>query len=450
MKRPLRWGSDEANIEVLSSLLSARLTSGDAEEAVRTIVDQFRDSGPLAEQGGMAEVNEKKEEALLQFTEKFDGPEPGSYKIAITKDEMEEALEEIESDVQDALEIAAGRIRVFHEAGLPRPVEIDRLGEKLSLRPTPLRRVGLYVPGGTAAYPSTLLMCAIAAKAAGVEEVVVCTPPGKDGGVPASVLAAAAIAGVDKMFRAGGAQAIAAMAYGTTSIPSVDKIVGPGNEYVTAAKRLVRDKVDIDKDAGPSEVVVVIDDAANADWAAADMIAQAEHDEDAMAVGLAVGSAAAGALADAVERQLADEAYDGRSGIIDRALDHRGAIFEVENLDEALEAVETLAPEHLELMIEDAEAFAEKVRNSGAIFCGCWGTVPLGDYIVGTNHVLPTGGAARYASPLGVLDFIKWTSIVSFTEQGASPLIEPAARLADLEGLPAHARSLRLRLKGSA
>lgn len=450
MKRPLRWGSDEANIEVWSSLISAKLTTGDAEEAVRAIVGEFRDSGPLAEQGGMAEVNEKKEEALLHFTEKFDGPNPNSYKIAVTEDEMKEALDSLEGGIREALELAAGRIRSFHEAGLPQPVDIDRPGEKLSLRPTPLRRVGLYVPGGTAVYPSTLLMGALAAKAAGVEEVVVCTPPGKDGGVPASVLAAAAIAGVDKMFRAGGAQAIAAMAYGTASIPRVDKIAGPGNEYVAAAKRLVRDTVDIDKDAGPSEVVVVIDDAAIADWAAADMIAQAEHDEDAMAVGLAVGAGVAGALADAVERQLAHEDHEGRRGIIERVFENRGAIFKVNNLDEALEAVETLAPEHLELMIEGAEDFAAKVRNAGAIFCGRWGTVPLGDYVAGTNHVLPTGRAARFASPLGVLDFIKWTSVVSFTEEGAGPLIEPAARLADLEGFSAHARALRLRLEDGA
>jgi histidinol dehydrogenase len=448
MKCPLRWGTDEANREVLTSLISASRTFGDAEEAVLAIVGEFRDSGSLSMLGEVGEVKEKNDKALLRFTEKFDGVALRPDRIEISDDEMSEALASLESGIREALELAAGRIRAFHESTLPSEIVSEPgPGERLALRPSPLRSVGLYVPGGTAAYPSTLLMGALAAKAAGVEEVVVCTPPGRDGSVPASVLAAAAIAGVDKMFRVGGAQAIAAMAFGTASIPKVDKIAGPGNVFVAAAKRLVRDTVDIDKDAGPSEVVVVIADAANADWAAADMIAQAEHDEDAMAVGVVVGARAASALANAVERLLADEDLDGRGGIIGRALGNRGAIFEVKNLDEALEAVEILAPEHLELMIEDAEAFAGKVRNAGAIFCGPWGTAPLGDYVAGTNHVLPTGRAARFASPLGVLDFIKWTSVVSFTEEGAGPLIEPAARLADLEGLPAHARALRLRRK---
>lgn len=446
MKRPIRWRSNEARKRFINFGYAHVASTNEANEVVAPIIKEFYEAGSV-DMG----PEEERDQVLLRLTEKFDGVALTPDQIEISADEMSEALDSLESGILEAIELAAKRIRAFHEATLPHEIVTEPgPGERLVLRPSPLRRVGLYAPGGGAIYPSTVLMNATAAKVAGAGEIVLCTPPDKEGRVHPSVMAAARVAGVDRMFRIGGAQAIAAMAFGTASIPRVDKIAGPGNVYVAAAKRLVRDTVDIDKDAGPSEVVVVIDGPAHADWAAADMIAQAEHDEDAMAVGLAVGGAAAEALADAVERQLAHEDHDGRRGIIGRALDHRGAIFEVKNLDEALDAVETLAPEHLELFIEEAEAFAGKVRNAGAIFCGRWGTVPLGDYVVGTNHVLPTGRAARFASPLGVLDFIKWTSVVSFTEEGAGPLIEPAARLADLEGLPAHARALRLRRKDSA
>jgi histidinol dehydrogenase len=348
--------------------------------------------------------------------------------------------------VREALSLAAERIRAFHEATLPQKTETEPVpGERLALRPSPLRRVGLYVPGGTATYPSTVLMSALAAKAAGVDEIVICTPPGKDGEVPASVLTAASIAGVSKVFRVGGAQAVAAMAYRTESVPKVEKIVGPGNVYVTAAKRLVRGEVEIDKESGPSEVVVVLDNAEWAAFAAVDMIAQAEHDPGAMAVGVAIGSEAADALETEVGSQLQEAP---RRDVIEKVFAEggRGGIIEVNHLDEALEAVETLAPEHLELMIENPETFAEKVRSAGAIFCGPWSPVPFGDYLAGPNHVLPTGRAARYASPLGVLDFIKWTSVVSFDEAAAKRLAGPAAALADLEGLPGHARALRMRL----
>ncbi|MEE9255577.1 MAG: histidinol dehydrogenase [bacterium] len=408
--------------------MSGEEALGEAEECVRPIIEAVRDEG---------------DEALISYTRKFDGAALSTDQIAVSEAEMNDALESLSSEARGALELAAERIQKFHRACVPRKIEVENPGEKLALRPTPLRRVGLYVPGGTAAYPSTVLMSALAAKAAGVDEIVICTPPGKDGSVPASVLGAAKIAGVEQIFRAGGAQAIAAMAYGTKTVPKVDKIVGPGNVYVAAAKRLVREVVDIDKEAGPSEVVVVLDDPVNAKWAAADMIAQAEHDSQAMAVGVAIGSAAADALEKEVNAQLAGVE---RREVIEAALDLRGAIFEVADCQEALEPVELLSPEHLELMIENAEAFAEKVRNAGAIFCGPWSPAPLGDYVAGPNHVLPTGGAARYASPLGVLDFVKWTSVVSFDEAAAKRLAGPAAALADLEGLPGHARALRMRL----
>jgi histidinol dehydrogenase len=432
MKR-FRWGTREGDKEKLNFDMGRTATDTYGEINIRDIVDEFR----------KASSDEKKDEILLQYTEKFDNVKLDAGQIVVSEAEMNGALESLTSEVREALELAAKRIRTFHEACLPEKVEVTAPGEKLALRPTPLRRVGLYIPGGTAAYPSTVLMSALAAKVAGVEEIVICTPSGEDGNVPASVLGAAKIVGVEKMFRVGGAQAIAAMAYGTKSVPAVDKIVGPGNAYVTAAKRLVREKVEIDKEAGPSEVVVVLDNPQKAKWAAADMIAQAEHDTEAMAVGVAVGSAAADALKKEVEGQL--EGAERRD-VIEAALNQRGLIIEVKNLDETLEAVEWASPEHLELMIENAEAFADKVRNAGAIFCGPWSPVPLGDYIAGPNHVLPTGRAARYASPLGVLDFIKWTSVVSFDEAASKRLAGPAAVLADLEGLPGHARALRMRL----
>jgi histidinol dehydrogenase len=433
MKRVL-WGTGEAEVEFYSSLLGSRLAGSEAEARVEPIVRVFQDPDSF--------LNRDKE--LLSFTKKFDGVSLGLSEIAISLQQRERALKALSAEVREALQLAANRIRAFHEATLPQSIETNAPGERLVLRPTPIRSAGLYAPGGTALYPSTVLMNAIAAKVAGVEEVVLCTPPGKEGQVHESVMAAAAIAGVDRMFRVGGAQAIAAMAYGTPTIPKVDKIVGPGNVYVTAAKRLVRGEVDIDKEAGPSEVVVVLGTSDWAAWAAADMIAQAEHDPEAMAVGIAMGEEAAGALEKEVASQLNKAS---RLEVIEVALKKRGMIIEVKSPEEALEAVERIAPEHLELLIEGADAFADKVRNAGAIFCGRWSPVPLGDYIAGPNHVLPTGRSARFASPLGVLDFIKWTSLVRFDEEVTKRLAGPAATLADLEGLPAHAQALRMRLE---
>jgi histidinol dehydrogenase len=427
MKR-VKWGARGAEVIIEALAASGEEALGEAEASVRPIIEAVRSEG---------------NQAVIRYTQQFDGVKLSADQIVVSEAEMNDALESLSPEVREALELAAERIRTFHEACLPEKVEVTAPGEKLALRPAPLRRVGLYTPGGMAFYPSTVLMNAIAAKVAGVDEVVLCTPPGSEGRVHESVLAAAAIAGVGKMFRVGGAQAIAAMAYGTATIPKVDKIVGPGNVYVAAAKRLVSGFVEIDKDAGSSEVVVMLDEPGSAEWAAADMIAQAEHDPKAMAVGVAVGSAAADALEKEVNAGL--EGAERREAV-QEVFEQRGLIIEVAGSKEALEAIECLAPEHLELMIKGAEAFAGKVRNAGAIFCGPWSPVPLGDYIAGPNHVLPTGRAARYASPLGVLDFIKWTSVVSFDEAASKRLAGPAAVLADLEGLPGHARALRMRL----
>jgi len=415
-----------AGIERLS--LSGEDAFARVEADVRVIIERVRVEG---------------DDALVELTKKFDGVSLDAGGLVVGPEEMARALDALPSETLDALKLAEERVRAFHEAQVPRRINVEPApGERLSLEPTPLASVGLYAPGGTAAYPSTVLMNTVPARVAGVDELVLCTPPGPNGEVPAAVLAAASLAGLERVFRIGGAQAVAAMAYGTESVPRVDKIVGPGNVYVAAAKRIVRGRVEIDKEAGPSEVVVLLDDPALAEWAAADLIAQAEHDAQAMAVGVCVGAEVADALEREVENQLRTAA---RSTEIGQALENRGAIIEAASRREAIEVAEMLAPEHLEILMERAEEAALGIRNAGAVFCGPWSPVPLGDYIAGPNHVLPTGGAARFASPLGVYDFIKWTSKVCFDEAAAARLAEPAARLADLEGLPAHARALRLR-----
>lgn len=426
-----RADAPEADDALRALTASGKAAVTDAEAVVRPILDAVRKEGDAA---------------LLRYTREFDGVDLDAGALSIPREEMARAAEALSVEVCGALSLAAQRIRTFHQACLPQAVRLTpSADEELALLPTPLRRAGLYAPGGGVAYPSTVLMNAIPAQVAGVEEIILCTPPGPDGRPPAAVLAAAQLAGVGQVICAGGAQAIAAMAYGTETVPAVDKIAGPGNVYVSAAKRLVRGEVEVDKEAGPSEVVVVIDDAARAEWAAADMIAQAEHDPGAMAVGVAIGKAAADALEKEVAAQLAQA---DRRETIEKALSARGAVIEAADREGALAVAERLAPEHLELMIENPEAAADQIRSAGAIFLGPWSPVAAGDYLAGVNHVLPTGGAARFASPLGVLDFMKWTSRVRFGPAEMSRLAGPAAALADLEGLPAHARALRLRLEG--
>ena len=426
--RRFSYGEENFGAEIERLSLSGEDTFARVEKDVRAIIERVRAGG---------------DDALVELTREFDGVSLDPESLVVGEEEMARALDALPPETLDALKLAEKRIRAFHEAQVPRKITIEEApGERLSLEPTALASVGLYAPGGTAAYPSTVLMNAVPARVAGVEELVLCTPPGPSGEVPAAVLAAASLAGLERVVRVGGAQAIAAMAYGTRSVPRVDKIVGPGNVYVAAAKRIVRGRVEIDKEAGPSEVVVLLDDEALAEWAAADLLAQAEHDAQAMAVGVCLGAGVADALGRKMERQLRSAV---RSEEIAQALENRGAIIEVASREQALEVAEMLAPEHLEILMERAEEAARGIRNAGAVFCGPWSPVPLGDYIAGPNHVLPTGGAARFASPLGVYDFIKWTSKVCFDADAAARLAEPAARLADLEGLPAHAKALRLR-----
>ena len=426
--RRFGYGAENFGAEIERLSLSGEDAFSRVEDDVRAIIERVRAGG---------------DDALVELTKKFDGVSLDPESLVVGPEEMARALEALPPETLGALKLAEERIRAFHEAQVPRKITVEQTpGERLSLEPTALSSVGLYAPGGTAAYPSTVLMNAIPARVAGVGELVLCTPPGPNGEVPAAVLAAAHLAGLERVVRVGGAQAVAAMAYGTRSVPRVDKLVGPGNVYVSAAKRIVRGRVEIDKEAGPSEVVVLLDDAALAEWAAADLLAQAEHDAQAMAVGVCLGAEVADALKEEMESQLRIAV---RSEEIAQALENRGAIIEVASREQALEVAEMLAPEHLEILMERAEEAARGIRNAGAVFCGPWSPVPLGDYIAGPNHVLPTGGAARFASPLGVYDFIKWTSKVCFDKDAAARLAEPAARLADLEGLPAHARALRLR-----
>jgi histidinol dehydrogenase len=347
---------------------------------------------------------------------------------------------------RDALELAADRIRTFHERQRQdswRVAESD--GTVLGQQVTPLDRVGLYVPGGKAAYPSSVLMSAVAAKVAGVPELVMVTPsPG--GELNPSVLAAAALAGVDRIVRVGGAQAVAALAFGTACVPAVDKIVGPGNAYVAAAKRRVFGRVGIDMVAGPSEVLVIADSSAHPDWIAMDLFAQAEHDEMAQAILLTPDAR----LADAVQASMrASLDAMPRRAIIAASLAARGAIIQVRDLDEACELANRVAPEHLELAVADPEALLPKIRHAGAIFLGHHACESLGDYCAGPNHVLPTSRTARFSSPLGVYDFQKRSSVIRVSAQGARTLGRVAATLARAEGLEAHARSAELRDEGS-
>jgi histidinol dehydrogenase len=313
-----------------------------------------------------------------------------------------------------------------------------RLGQMVQ----PLRRVGIYVPGGLGAYPSSVLMNAIPAKVAGVAEIVMVSPPSADGERP-SVLAAAMIAGVDEFYRVGGAQAVAALAYGTDTIAPVDKIVGPGNAFVQAAKRMVYGEIDIDKMAGPSEVLVIADDSANPDWIAADLIAQAEHGSgDEAAILLTPSATIAAQVADAVELALKSLP---RAAQVESALKRRGAMVVVQNLDEAFELANEIAPEHLELDLHDAARWLPRIKAAGAVFLGALTPAPLGDYLAGPNHVLPTGGAARFASPLGAYDFLKRTSIIEASSGALAALGPAVAHLARMEGFEGHARAMELR-----
>jgi len=405
-----------------------RETSADVDAAVRAIV---------------SDVAARGDTALKVYTQKFDRLDLDRVGLKVTADEIAAALDDCAPAALDALKLARDRIEVFHRRQLPRDDSFtDPLGVELGSRWTAIDAVGLYVPGGTAAYPSSVLMNAVPAKVAGVPRIVMVVPaPG--GVLNPLVLAAAKLAGVDEIYRIGGAQAVAALAYGTESIAPVAKIVGPGNAYVAAAKRLVFGKVGIDMIAGPSEVLIIADHTGNADWIAADLLAQAEHDASAQAILMTDDEKLAGAVERAVEIQLARLP---RERIAAASWRDFGATIMVRNLDEAMPLVDAIAPEHLEIVAANADELVKRIRNAGAIFIGAHTPEAIGDYVAGSNHVLPTARSARFSSGLGVLDFMKRTSILKCGPEQLRALGEAAITLGTAEGLDAHARSIAIRL----
>jgi histidinol dehydrogenase len=410
--------TDAAQVEALTQ--RSAVIAPEIDAAARAIIDDVRARGDAA---------------VREYTARFDKRELGALEL--DADNWQRRAAVVAPAVRKAIEHAAARVRAFHQHQHDHGYELDDMGVRLALRVEPLARVGLYVPGGTARYPSSVIMTAVPARVAGVGELIMVTP-----GASAETLAAAEIAGVDRVFEIGGAQAVAALAYGTESVPRVDKIVGPGNNYVAAAKRLVFGDVDIDQVAGASEVLIIADDGADAELVAADLLAQAEHDRDAHAVLVTTSLRLARAVGVELERQLATLP---RAEIARTSLERHGAAIVVADLGAAVRLANRWAPEHLELLVADARHVADKIRTAGAIFVGPWTPEAAGDYLAGPNHVLPTGGAARYGSPLGVYDFVKRTTVLEYEAQAIVAHAPDIATLAEVEGLDAHGRSATLR-----
>jgi histidinol dehydrogenase len=401
--------------------------SQEAEQRVAAILEQVRDQG---------------DQALLELSERFDGVRPDPLRIPASA--LEAAWQATPLPLQEALKLAHRRILDFHQRQKPSDLAVTGVhGERLGRRWRPVERAGLYVPGGRASYPSTVLMNAIPAKVAGVGRLVMVTPPGPDGQVNSTVLAAAHLAGVDELYRVGGAQAIAALAFGTESIPRVDVITGPGNLYVTLAKKAVYGRVAIDSLAGPSEVLVIADHTANAEHVAADLLAQAEHDPLAAAILLTTSEALAEAVPEALEAQLQGHP---RAEITRAALNDWGLIVVCPSLETAAALSDRFAPEHLELQVERPEPLADRIQHAGAIFLGAWTPEAVGDYLAGPNHTLPTSGTARFAGALSVETFLRHTSLIQFNRQALEATGQAVTTLADSEGLHSHAESVRRRL----
>ena len=395
----------------------------------------------------VAAVRDKGDAALLEFTERFDRVALTAGELAVTAGELEGAESAVGSATMRALRYAADRIERFHRESAPRSWRMtDALGSRLGQEVRPLDRVAVYVPGGRAAYPSTVMMTAIPARVAGVKEIVLVSPPSPDKSLNPAVLAAARVAGVTEAYRIGGAQAVAALAYGTETIRRVDKIVGPGNIYVALAKSRVFGDVGIDMIAGPSEVMVVADASADPEWVAADLLAQAEHDPMARAVLLTPSRALIDAVAAATERQLAALP---RREIAGAALRAHGALVLTRSLEEAVEVANLLAPEHLELQVADPDALLAQVRNAGAVFLGRYTPEVVGDYVAGPNHVLPTGGTARFASALGTEDFVKRLSVIQYAPAGLRDAGPHVSELARVEGLDGHGAAAAIRIEST-
>ena len=430
-----RLASTDADFEErLRALLAFEATQDDAVERTVAAI--------------LADVKARGDTSVIDYTQRFDRLDAATMAdLEIPQEELRRALADLPMAQRQALEAAAGRIRRYHQRQLLQSWRYDDeseegFGTMLGQQITPLDRVGLYVPGGKASYPSSVLMNAIPARVAGVGELimVVPTPAGEQNPL---VLAAAALAGVDRVFTIGGAQAVAALAYGTETVPQVDKIVGPGNAYVAAAKRRVFGVVGIDMVAGPSEILVICDGRTDAEWVAMDLFSQAEHDELAQSILLCPDAAYIERVAAALDELLPTMP---RQAVIRAALENRGALIQVRDLDEACRIANRVAPEHLELSLADADEWVGRIRHAGAIFIGRYTSESLGDYCAGPNHVLPTSGSARFSSPLGVYDFQKRSSLIRVSQAGARALGRIAATLAEGEGLPAHARSAEYRV----
>lgn len=421
--------------EILLSSLSLPMADDDAIEATVAKI--------------LLAVKEKGDEAVLAFTKQFDRLNVASVsELEIPQKDLEQAYKSLSAEQKSALDIAAERVRAYHEkqkieAGCHSWEYEEADGTRLGQKVTALDRVGIYVPGGKAAYPSSVLMNAIPAKVAGVEQVIMVVPT-PDGARNPLVLAAAYLAGVDRVFTIGGAQAVGALAYGTKTIPSVDKIVGPGNAYVAAAKRRVFGIVGIDMIAGPSEILVLCDGSSNPDWVAMDLFSQAEHDEQAQSILLCPDAAFIEQVQASINKLLPEMP---RAKVIEASLTNRALLIQVKDMSEACEIANAIAAEHLEICAADPRKWAEKIRHAGAIFMGNYTSESLGDYCAGPNHVLPTARTARFSSPLGVYDFIKRSSMIEVSEAGAQTLGSVASTLAHGEGLQAHARAAEMRLK---
>ena len=399
-------------------------------ETVQAVIDDIRDNG---------------DSALLKYTEKFDGVKLTADQLRVSEKEIEDAIASIDPELLTVMKKAASNIRRFHEEQKEHGFMMDvGKGAKIGVRVRPISIAGVYVPGGTAPLPSTVLMDVIPASVAGVERIVFATPPRKDGTIAPVILAAATIAGATEIYRMGGSQAIAAMAYGTESVPRVDKICGPGNIYVNTAKRLVYGQVDIDMFAGPSEILIIADKTANPDFVAADMLSQAEHDKMASAIVLTDSRE----LAEKV-LELADKRSEKaeRKDILAKSMEDYCAIIVCDSLDTAINFSEEIAPEHLEICVENPEVLAAKIKNCGAMFLGNYSPEPLGDYFAGPNHTLPTSGTARFFSPLNTGDFYKKMSVINYNKETLKDVYKDVAAFADSEGLGCHAAAVRARFE---
>ena len=422
--------TDEAFGTILTNMLKRSPDSYPEQEAIVSDI--------------LANVRENGDKAVFNYTKKFDGADISAENFIVTEEEEKEAYEKVDPALIDVIRKAISRIRTFHEKERQKSWFMTEEGMVLGQKVTPLSRVGVYVPGGKAAYPSSVLMNVIPAQVAGVPDIVMCTPPGKDGKVTPTTLVAAKEAGVGTVYKVGGAQAIAAMAFGTESLPRVDKITGPGNIFVALAKKAVYGHVSIDSVAGPSEVTVLADETANARYVAADLLSQAEHDEMACAILVTTSMRVAEEVSAEIDGFLKTLS---RRDIIKKSLDNFGRILVADTMEEAVRAVNEIAPEHLELVTRDPFLLMTEIKNAGAIFIGEYSSEPFGDYFAGPNHVLPTNGTAKFFSALSVDDFIKKTSIIYSSREALKALHEDVETFAKAEGLTAHANSIHVRFE---